>query len=237
MKVFGITHRGGRDKNEDHILIKKIGDIYLLAVADGLGGHNAGDIASKIAIEELEKFFEKNCYKSLLYEEIETILKEAFKKVHNAILNQSYGDREEMGTTLTSVVIKDNKAIIANCGDSRAYIIRDGKIIFKTKDHTYVQELIDKGYLSEEEAMYHPYKHVLKHALGIDFAVDIYKKELKSGDILLLSSDGLHDYVREKEILEVINKYEEPKDIVENLLKIALKKTMDNVSIIVFKVK
>ncbi|WP_423792114.1 PP2C family protein-serine/threonine phosphatase [Methanocaldococcus indicus] len=234
-KAYGISHKGNRTNNEDAILIKKLEDAYLLAVADGLGGHNAGEVASSIAIDTLQKVVGEKYNKNLSIEEIKELLKEAYETAHKQIKAEAIGDKEGMGTTLTSVIIKGNKAIVANCGDSRAYLIRDNKIIERTKDHTYVQMLVDEGHITEEEAMYHPMKNIITFALGIDdFKVDIYEWNLKDDDIILLSSDGLHDYVKKEEILDVIKNYKNPKDIVDKLLDISLQKTKDNVSIIVY---
>ncbi|ADG14028.1 protein serine/threonine phosphatase [Methanocaldococcus infernus ME] len=228
-KAYGVSHKGKRENNEDNILVEKINDIYLLAVADGLGGHNAGEVASKIATETLREVFLTN------NEDIESLLIKAYEEAHKRILEEAVGDKEGMGTTLTTAVIRGDKCYIANCGDSRAYLIRNGEIVFKTKDHSLVQALIDNGIISEEEALTHPMKNIISHALGVELKVDLYNLELKEGDLLLLSSDGLHDYVREREILDVIREKKEVKEIVNSLLELALEKTKDNVSIIVYK--
>ncbi len=234
--VYGVSDKGSRTNNEDNILIKKIKDIYLLAVADGVGGHNAGEVASKMAVGILGEVIEEKYNQNLPIEETKELLKNAYKKAHNKIKEHAVGDKESMGTTLTTAIIKGDKCIIGNCGDSRAYLIRDGKTIFKTKDHSFVQELIDEGHITEEEAKNHPNKNIITHALGLDeLKVDIYEVELKEEDVLLLSSDGLHDYVDEEEILELVKNDGNPKEIVEGLLKTALGKTRDNVSIVVYK--
>ena len=207
-----------------------------MAVADGVGGHNAGDVASKIAVDTLNDVIKEEHVKYLSDDGLKNLLKIAYEIGHNKIKENAIGDKEGMGTTLTTAIIKDDGCVIANCGDSRAYLIRDGEIMERTKDHSLVQALVDEGHITEEEAMYHPMKNVITHALGIDdFKADIYEWELKDGDILLLSSDGLHDYVKKEEILEVVKNNGNPKEIVENLLDIALEKTKDNVSIIVYK--
>ncbi len=233
---YGISHKGNGANNEDNILIKKMDDIYLLAVADGVGGHNAGEVASKITIDTLQEIVEDKYNQNLSIEEIKQLLRDAYETAHNKIKAEAVGDREGMATTLTTAIIKGDKAIIANCGDSRAYLIRNNKIIEKTKDHSLVQVLIDEGHITEEEALNHPMKNILTHALGTDdFKVDIYEWNLKEGDVILLSSDGLHDYIKKEEILEVIKNKDNPMDIVNELLRTALEKTKDNVSIIVYK--
>ncbi|XRO76673.1 PP2C family protein-serine/threonine phosphatase [Methanocaldococcus sp. 10A] len=234
--AYGISHKGNRANNEDYILIKKIKDIYLLAVADGIGGHNAGYVASEMAIDVLKNIISEKYNENLSFEEIKELLNEVYNTAHKGIKENAVRDKEGMGTTLTTAIIKGNKCIIANCGDSRAYLIRDGEIVFRTKDHSLVQALIDAGHITEEEAMHHPMKNIITSALGLDdFKVDIYDLDLKDEDILLLSSDGLHDYVSKEDILKTVNDNDSPKDIVEELLKTALKETRDNVSIIVYK--
>ncbi|EHP84290.1 PP2C family protein-serine/threonine phosphatase [Methanotorris formicicus] len=236
IKAYGVSHKGNRTNNEDAILRKKLDDAYLLAVADGVGGHNAGDVASNKAINILQKVIEEKYNKNLSIEEIKQLLKDAYETAHKQIKAEAVGDKEGMATTLTTAIIKENKCIIANCGDSRAYLIRNNEIIERTKDHSLVQALVDEGHITEEEAMHHPMKNIITHALGIeDFKVDVYEWDLEDNDILLLSSDGLHDYVKKEEILKVIKNKDNPKEIVENLLNIALKKTEDNVSIIIYK--
>ncbi|MBW9222752.1 serine/threonine-protein phosphatase [Methanothermococcus sp. SCGC AD-155-C09] len=232
----GISHKGNRAHNEDCILLKKINDIYLLAVADGIGGHSAGEIASEMAVNTLKEVITEKYREDQSTEEIKEILREAYNLAHNKIKENATGDRKGMGTTLTTAVIKGDKCIIANCGDSRAYLIRDGKVIDRTKDHSFVQALIDSGQISEEKAMTHPMKNIITSALGLDeFKVDDYLWDLKKGDILLLSSDGLHDYVNKEDILKVIDRNNNPEEIVNELLNIALEKTEDNVSIVVYK--
>ncbi|WP_457611701.1 PP2C family protein-serine/threonine phosphatase [Methanocaldococcus sp.] len=234
--AYGISHKGNRENNEDCILIEKIKDIYLLSVADGVGGHNAGDVASEMAVNILKETFMEKYNENLSIEEIKELLKEAYNKAHNKIKENAVGNKEGMGTTLTTAIIKGDKCVIANCGDSRTYLIRNGELIFKTKDHSLVQALIDEGHISEKEAMNHPMKNIITSALGLDeFKVDIYNLDLKNNDILLLSSDGLHDYVYIDDILKIVNNNNTPKDIVNKLLNIALKETKDNVSIIVYK--
>lgn len=235
-KAYGVSHKGNRTHNEDYILIKKIKDIYLLAVADGIGGHNAGEIASKMAVDTLEEFITERYREDLTIEEIVKLVKEAYNVAHQRIRENAVGDREGMGTTLTTAVIKNNACIVINCGDSRAYLIRDGDIVYRTKDHSFVQALVDSGQISEEKAMEHPMKNIILSALGLDeLKVDDYIWDLKEGDVVLLSSDGLHDYVEKEEILKVVNMYESPKEIAEKLLDIALEKTEDNVSIVVYR--
>ena len=234
--VYGITDKGNRRHNEDSILIKKIDDIYLLAVADGVGGHRAGDFASNMAVDVLNEIVSKEYNENLSIEDLRNLLEKAHTIAHQKIIENAVDDKKGMGTTLISAIIKGNKCIIANTGDSRAQLIRDETILFKTKDHSFVQALVDEGHISEERARHHPMKNIITSALGLnDFIVDIYEWDLVDGDVLLMSSDGLHDYVDRDDILNVVKNNDNPKDIVEELFNIALKETKDNVSIIAFR--
>jgi len=234
--VYGITDKGNRRHNEDSILIKKISDIYLLAVADGVGGHSAGDFASKMAVDVLNEIVSKEYNKNLSIEDLRNLLEKAHTIAHQKIIENAVDDKKGMGTTLTSAIIKGDKCIIANTGDSRAYLIRDGNILDKTKDHSFVQALVEEGHISEERARHHPMKNIITSALGLnDFIVDIYEWDLVDGDVLLMSSDGLHDYVDRDDILNVVKNNDNPRDIVNELFNIALKETKDNVSIIAFR--
>ncbi|MDK2946486.1 PP2C family protein-serine/threonine phosphatase [Methanothermococcus thermolithotrophicus] len=234
--AYGISHKGNRTNNEDNILIKKIKDTYILAVADGVGGHSSGDVASKMAVDILENIIMEKYNENLSIEEIKELLKDAYITAHNKIKENAIGDKEGMGTTLTTAIVKGDKCVIANCGDSRAYLIRDGEIVFRTKDHSLVQVLVDEGHISEEDARHHPMKNIITSALGLDeFKVDDYEWDLIDGDVLLMSSDGLHDYVSKEDILKTVKNNDHPKDIVDELFNTALKETRDNVSIIVYK--
>ncbi|WP_292461143.1 PP2C family serine/threonine-protein phosphatase [Methanothermococcus sp.] len=234
--AYGISHKGNRSNNEDYILIEKIKDIYLLAVADGIGGYNAGEIASEMAVNILKEIIIEKYNENLSIDEIKELLQKAYHEAHNKIKENAIGDKEGMGTTLTTAIIKGDKCIIANCGDSRAYLIRDGEIIHRTKDHSLVQALIDEGHISEEDARHHPMKNIITSALGLDeFKIDDYEWDLINGDVLLMSSDGLHDYVSKEDILKIVNNNDNPIDIVNELLNTALEETRDNVSVIVYQ--
>ena len=239
--AFGISHVGNKKHNEDNILIKKIKDIYLLAVADGVGGHEGGELASKLAVDILNEAVKSSYDESYSIGGLADLLKMAHEKAHYEIIEKSKEiNKKGMATTLVSAIIKDNYCVIANTGDSRAYIIKEnGKITRKTKDHSLVQILLDNGEISEEGAKNHPLKNTVISTIGgSEFKVDIYKENMEEGDILLMSSDGLHDYMSDDEIKTVIKTVcinNKPENIVEELLNRVLDKTNDNVSIIIYK--
>ncbi|WP_461864919.1 Stp1/IreP family PP2C-type Ser/Thr phosphatase [Thermococcus sp.] len=233
--VCGISHVGARENNEDNFLILKLPDACLLAVADGLGGHNAGEVASKIAVDTLREVFESEYRMGMGDEEVKSLLKKAYSLAHERIKENAVGEREGMGTTLVAALVRDGKVIIANIGDSRAHLIRGGKVIARTKDHSLVQELLDKGEITEEEAKRHPMRNIITRALGINLSVDLYEWELKPGDVLLLSSDGLHDYVEEERIVKVASSGGTAEEIARRLIDEALPVTSDNVTVVVWK--
>jgi len=233
--AYGVSHVGNRENNEDNLLILKLPDAYLLAAADGLGGHNAGEVASQIAMDTLKEVFEREYTKGMSEEKVKTLLRKAHEVAHRRIKENAVGERKGMGTTLVTAFIRNGKAIIANTGDSRAYLIRGGKIAAKTKDHSLVQEMLDRGEITKEEARRHPLRNIITKALGIDFGVDLYEWELREGDVLLLSTDGLHDYVDEGRIAEIVSQGKSSKEIVRRLIEEALPVTKDNVTVVVWK--
>lgn len=206
MQVISRTHVGlVRENNEDALLVRKP---YLFAVADGMGGYAAGEIASRSTI----KAFEAATY-SLRHEQgeqnIRKIMLEAFAKANThvykmAVSNESYTG---MGTTMTALYLPgDGLGYCCHVGDSRLYLYRDGCLEQLTRDHTFVADLQQQGKITEEEAFVHPQRHILLQALGVDEKVeaDFFHFSLKPGDRLLLCSDGLSDMLRRKEIAAII---------------------------------
>ncbi|WP_148882250.1 PP2C family protein-serine/threonine phosphatase [Thermococcus aciditolerans] len=232
-RVWGISHPGGREENEDAFLVLPLGDGYLLAVADGLGGHSGGELAARTAVETLSEVFEENYREELGETDVERLLRMAYETAHRRILDASKAPGR-MGTTLVSTFVRNGKAVIANTGDSRACLVRDGKIIARTRDHSVVQGLLERGVIGEEEVKRHPMRHVVTKALGVDLEVDTYVWEMRTGDVLVLSSDGLHDYLDDG-IIEKLTMESSPKATAEALIGEALKVTEDNVTVVVFR--
>lgn len=220
-----------RNANEDSLLAVSLGNAHLLAVADGLGGHAAGEVASRVALIEIEGFLRT----SLPRENLRDAMKGAIAKANREIIllskeNPSYAG---MGSTLVAAVVSQNKALIANVGDSRAYLIGD-EIRWKTKDHSLVQELVDGNLITEEEAFNHPQKNIVTMTLGLENEVfpDFYDVEL-SGSILLLCSDGLSDSLRDEEIRKTIAASANLDEACTNLINLANDKgAADNITVI-----
>ncbi len=212
MKVFFETNKGlMRENNEDNFIVEEFERYSLFAVADGMGGHKAGEVASTIAIDVIREFFINNQGKDTFKPPtfiIDSIELSNYKIREEAKTNPDYFG---MGTTVTMAVLdKSSDTIyIGNVGDSRAYLVRDGEIKQITTDHTYVNELLKDGEITLEEAKNHPKKNVITRALGGEEYVhaDIFEIEFYENDIFLLCTDGLTTHVSDDKILEIIQKY------------------------------
>jgi protein phosphatase len=214
-----------RDTNEDAFFIKTRNEEYVFAVADGIGGLKYGDKASKIAVSGIEKFDFRS--KSI---------HEYFTQKNKEILTEGKRRNTRMGTTLALVKINTNRKTIqiAHIGDSRVYLFNDE--IWHTKDHTLVQELVDMGILNESMAFSHPEKNRLNKALGIidPIEIDFYETTINHSHILL-STDGLHDFVDDETILKIIMK-ESLEHACENLIKKARSNgSTDDISLILIQ--
>ncbi len=198
----GDTNIGRKRKtNQDSICLYPDKNFFI--VADGMGGHNGGDIASQMAVKLLPEFINNN-------DQLKTqdLLIEAVKYTNLSILQ--HGTKHEelkgMGTTISGMIIKDGHAHIVNVGDSRGYLIRDKKLFQITKDHSLVQEKVSLGIYDREAAKKDPQKNILTRTVGFDseLEVDIFDYEYNEGDLFLFCSDGLHGKVCDKNILEII---------------------------------
>jgi protein phosphatase len=219
-----------RQRNEDSYCARD----NLFAVADGLGGHLAGEVASKLAIDELVRGIEENPLPGL--EEFEKIFHQANRQICQlAEANPQY---HGMGTTLTAIQILEDRVLLGHVGDSRAYLYRGGELCQLTVDHSLSGELYRKGELSEQEAEHHPQKHVLTRALGTfqEVDVDTSSFRLGVGDLLLLCTDGLHGKVSGEELSAILAERDDPQITAERLVEAALAKGgQDNITVIVIK--
>ena len=186
-----------REKNEDSYLVEE----PLFAVADGMGGHKGGDVASQLALETIEG-------------EPAADLAQRLRDANAAVFERSQSDRSVtgMGTTVTAVVVKGTSALFAHVGDSRAYLLRAGDLRQLTDDHTLVARMVKTGEITEAEAEVHPHRSVLTRALGTepDVIVDEFDVALTDGDRLLLCSDGLTGMVTEEQIVAILSAAPEP---------------------------
>ena len=191
-----------RASNEDSLLIREMEKDYLLAVADGLGGHAAGEIASRMAVIELEETMKSHKLKGSEKEALAQGFSKANREIY--LLSNEHREYRGMGTTLVAALVSSGKVFIANVGDSRAYLIGDG-IKQITRDHSLIQEMVDENIVTKEESRVHPQKNILTKSLGIDSKIspDFYMEQL-TGNTLLLCSDGLTDALTDDEIREII---------------------------------
>ena len=224
-----------RKINEDFVGFYEDNEFDIYIVADGMGGHNAGEVASKLAVETTI-----SSIKSLEnIDDIEKSLTESIKIANKKIfqLSQNSEGLVGMGTTITACLVKDNKMVVANVGDSSCYIMKHNGISKVTKDHSLVQQLIDEGSITEEEAANHPNKNIITRALGTNLCVEIDTFKIDLSDIkkVILCSDGLSNLVSTDEMYDIIlnNNNEEACRRLVDLSK--LKGGRDNISVIVFE--
>ena len=213
LHVHGETETGRvRDHNEDSIL--KLGGEQsppgvdaLLVVADGMGGHAAGEVASKLTVEHIEQHFTSGAFASTTADEFEEALRTLLQNVNQAVYTAGQDtDKRGMGTTCTLVVIKDDHLYYAHVGDSRAYLVRGGELDQVTDDHSWVEEMVRAESLSKEEARTHPNRNVITRAIGLDVSVvvDTGVCALRDGDLVMLCSDGLNSMISDEEIHDVL---------------------------------
>ena len=193
-----------RKTNQDSISIHK--DKNLFIVADGMGGHNGGDIASQMSVKLFPEYIDDN-YDNMDKSEL---LNKAICHVNRSIFDHAKKNAElkGMGTTICSLMIHNKEALIGNVGDSRLYLIQKNKLYQMTRDHSLVQEKLNLGIYDREGAFKDPQKNVLIRTVGFekDVQVDVYKYKIQKGDIFLICSDGLHGKVSDEDILHIINK-------------------------------
>lgn len=211
MEVSAKTDVGkARDNNQDYYYVQNEGDVKLYILADGMGGYTGGEIASKLAVESVKKYIEENFEENIKkHVKIEEILEQVTQYANKVVYEKakSSKDLEEMGTTLEICLIYKNEAYFSHIGDSRVYIIKEKQIMQLTKDHSYVQKLVNDGTITKEEAKNHPKKNMLLNALGCTEVSkpDILTKKIKNVDYIVICSDGLTNMVEEDRILQIIN--------------------------------
>lgn len=209
MQVEFRTDRGRiRQHNEDNggVFQNKNG-ISIVIVADGMGGHQAGDIASEMAVHTLSEAWQQT--DSLFtVQEIEQWLKTHIELANQRILERAQReiDLKGMGTTLVAAIVIDSQLVVANIGDSRGYLFQNNKLTQLTEDHSLVHELMRKGEITAEDAFNHPRKNILLRALGVekDVVTDTFVFPIQTSDILLLCSDGLTNMLSEQEIEAIL---------------------------------
>lgn len=195
-----------RTHNEDCFEIEPEHGVYL--VADGMGGHSFGEVASRIAVTTVKQFVVDVATDSAKLKESSHPLKQGIEVAHDKVLEAIEQDESlyGMGTTLVGMVANDSFGVVAHVGDSRAYVYRGGDLELLTQDHTWVNEQVSAGHMSEEQARLHPLKNVVTRALGGEASVevDVSELELRPGDLYLLCSDGLTTMLTDADISAVM---------------------------------
>ena len=216
MKGFARTDIGkARDMNQDYYYIPSSeNDLQIYILADGMGGFNGGEIASKLAVQTVRDYIENNFDKiEHTKEEILNMIKKSMENANSVVYEESKKDDnlQGMGTTLDVCFIYNNKIYIGHVGDSRVYLIRKEIARKITKDHSYVQQLVEDKKITREEAEHHPKKNMLLKALGCTSYVepDIRARNIEKDDIFLMCSDGLTNMVEESKMYEVVEQYKE----------------------------
>jgi len=238
VKASGISDVGlKRDGNEDFFSTEESLGLYI--VADGMGGHLAGEVASRVAVEMINKSYQKwaedeapeheifgnpDRSLSLMGNHISSSIKLANRVVYE--MAKEHEQHHGMGTTVVILLVTSNLIIAANVGDSPIYLVRDGDIEKLSKDHTLVKEQVEMGLMTEEEAETSPLKHVLTRNLGSAEMVepDVFEIEPSENDRFILCSDGLTDLVSDEEILEMTQNEDDPDQLCRRLIEEALKR-------------
>ncbi len=243
--VGSTTEAAGRPNNEDAVLVTQLPEVepgsgpgFLLAVADGMGGLDRGEVASRLAIDLLNDLFARD-----RPEDVAQALKQAYRRANDAIYQQSVESAQggNMGTTLVSAVIQGKYATIANVGDSRAYLIRANQLTQVTQDHSVVADQVAKGEIREEDARNSPQRNLLTQALGTHQSLDrrmpsVYELTLLPEDRLLLCSDGFFDVLTPEDYVGIVT-IDDPQGSATRLAALAMERgTTDNVSTVVVAV-
>ncbi len=213
------------------------------AVADGIGGHDRGEVASRRVLEQLAAAVMDRVFKRMILTGrgadqgwMEHALRQAILTANGSLLALQRANRSDMGTTLTAALVIDGRAVVANIGDSRTYLWRDGALVQVTKDHSLVASLIAAGHLAPEAIYTHEQKAMIYRSVGEsdDLAVDIFGLSLQAGDRLLLCSDGVWEMTRDEGLSAALAAETEPQAVCDRLVAVANKAGgEDNISVLV----
>lgn len=241
MIAYGKSERGCvRPTNQDAFAIDIQTEGIMFAVCDGMGGANAGNVASRFAIESFMGVLRLSLKKDMKRSDICDALAEGVQYANRTVYDLARAQPEfrGMGTTIVGGMAVDNSVTLINVGDSRAYRIGKNGAERLTKDHSYVEEMMRRGKLSEEAARQHPHKNLITRAIGVDPEVDcdLYEVELAEEDTLLLCSDGLTGMVRDEQIAELVQQAPNITEAVESLISRALENGgADNITVVLFR--
>lgn len=245
MKSFGVTDKGKvRSENQDSYIVENCDKrkCVVAVICDGMGGAKAGDLASQLS----SKAFVSRIFESLIAPNIfvgnhEKLLRDSCDDANGVVYEYSRFDTDYkgMGTTLVGGIISKRKAYLINVGDSRAYLINKNEIRQISRDHSYVEELVAMGAITEDEARNHPKKNIITRAIGVEKSVqsDYYEVALHKGDAILLCSDGLSNTIADFEMHDAYKEDSSPESVCRSLISLALERgARDNVSVVLVKI-
>jgi protein phosphatase len=227
-----------RSGNEDNYLM--LADRGVFIVADGMGGHAAGEVASEMAVRIISK--ELGSLRGLTDETVGERIRVAIRAANEAIFDRTLAehDKRGMGTTVTTLTLLPRRYLIGQVGDSRAYLLRDGQFLQLTKDHSYVQEQVDAGLLTPEQARVHPYSNVITRCVGAsnEVVADVYFGSLRAGDVLLLASDGLTGMLEDEQLTRILSSDGAPQTWVDRMITEANRRGgLDNITAIIVRIE
>ena len=228
-----------RAGNEDSLFADATRSRGLFIVADGMGGHAAGEVASEMAVTIIAQ--ELAALETIEGPDARERLSAALRRANSAIYQRtiSESDKQGMGTTASVLLLSDAGYLIGQVGDSRVYLLRENALRQLTKDHSYVQEQVDAGYLTPEQARYHPYSNVITRCVGAGENVepDLYAGAIRAGDVFLVASDGLTGMVDDRRLLQILSSNAAPRRVVDALIAEANGRGgLDNITAILIQV-
>ncbi len=232
---YGLYTDVGRVRQRNEDTAKVSPDIFLYAVADGMGGHRAGDRASRIAVQALSEYLAESAD-----ETPEDAVRSAFRAANRGIIDDASGrpERLGMGTTLTALILVDGDYVIGHVGDSRALRVRNGAVEQITDDHSIVAAQVREGGMTEEEAKNHPMRHVLSRCMGCepDPEVDLFRGPIEDGDVFVLGSDGLTGALEVETFAETVDAAADAAAASKDLVEIAREQDgSDNITAVVVR--
>ncbi len=237
LDIYGLTDAGKvRTNNEDYFLLNEEKGVFV--IADGMGGHNGGEIASRIAVESFWTYVQSELHENSV---IAQVVCNGIRQANREVFKKAQSDKtlRGMGTTMDVCFFKDAQLITFHVGDSRIYRFRGGTLQQLTTDHSFVEHLIESGEITREEAAVHPNRNVITRAVGSEptVLIDVAEHEVASGDRYFMCTDGLSNLVSDSEIAEVLNSNIPLKEQAERLISIANEKGgTDNSTVLIIEI-
>jgi serine/threonine protein phosphatase PrpC len=228
-----------RSGNEDSFFAHATKERGVFIVADGMGGHAAGEVASEMAVQIVSRELQDlmTVYGDAARHTVAESIRIANRAIYDRTIHES--DKQGMGTTVSVLVVSGARYLIGQVGDSRIYLLREGGLRQLTKDHSYVQEQVDAGFLTPEQARYHPYSNVITRCVGASESVepDVYIGDVRAGDVFLVASDGLTGMVDDRRLQQLLLSRASPGRLVDALISEANGRGgLDNITAIVVQV-